>query len=427
MSAREDMLDRLAPFRDKWELLDEDQTTNDIVKAVLKKHRECQRDYDRIVDVWMDGDLATLPKKLFNFCKRNLPYKEESQADQTVRSPGGILSMKGCDCKHYSGFIAGVLDAVNRTGEYYYDWYYRFVSEELLSPSPHHVFIVVRHEDNAETWIDPVPMVGGYDTRPFYFWKYEKRPKPMALYSISGTTKKGFVHTTTVKAGGVPLGVAGRPVGKISPVNALSGYARTPARMGATGDVIQPVPAGYPSNLPQAVLTADGKLVLNKKGFPTTPQIQQIQAMLQPLIIKYSKTPYNIYWSIPGWGSGAGNIVEAMGIFGTKDFLQYPAMPSGLDKIEMGVNTILPTLVGAAANAAAPGSGAAASSVVSSNSKPATNTAVSPDLTTAQLTALQQGTAPVSTTLVQLAEANPVPALLIAGGIAYALYAIFKA
>ncbi len=64
-------------------------------------------------------------------------------------------------------------------------------------------------------------------------------------------------------------------------------------------------------------------------------------------------------------------------------------MPSGLDKLEMGINDILPSLIGMAANAVAPGSGAAASALVSSQtSSSGGNNAV--DLTGAQIQALQQ-------------------------------------
>lgn len=232
---RLDMLRVLPPFRGMEDVIDPDQSTRSIVKEMLQAHRIFADHYDTIADLWMTGQLNRVPRRLFDFCASKLRYVEEDTEEQTTRSPAGILVMREVDCKHYSGFIAGVLDAINRTGAYYYDWYYRFASEDLLDPRPHHVFIVIKGEDEKEVWIDPVPNVGGYDTRPVYYWRYDKKPKTMALKRLSGTTKQGFTSITTVSRGSMAAPTMARPIGKVQQVNPLSGY-NGPAKIGANQD-----------------------------------------------------------------------------------------------------------------------------------------------------------------------------------------------
>jgi|SRR6266850_3649234 len=234
MSLRSKMLERLPPYRERDQMIEPDQTTRDIVKEVINAHKEFAGHYDTIADLWMTGQLNKVPKKLFDFCSNSLTYVEEPKEDQTTRSPAGILEMRAVDCKHYSGFMAGVMDAINRTGEYYYDWYYRFASEDILQSSPHHVFIVLKTADEKEVWLDPVPNVGGYNARPFYFWKYDKKPKGM-LRRLSGTGQRGFVSHTTVSRDSLPMVTTARAIGKVNHVQPLAGY-RQAGQIGANQD-----------------------------------------------------------------------------------------------------------------------------------------------------------------------------------------------
>jgi hypothetical protein len=186
--------------------------------------------------------------------------------------------------------------------------------------------------------------------------------------------------------------------------------------MGAAGDRTLPVPAGYPANLPIPVMTSDGKLLLRPvvKKYLSSQEILWIQKALQPLIIQYSPTPYNIYWSVKGWGSGAGNIQVATSPLdlGTHNFLEYPRQPSGFDKVLIGLNDVLPALVGYAANIVVPGSGSFVSNAISSQTSSAKETNTSMELSPSQLQNAQQQ--PPSTGLLS-AGVSIGPLLMIAG------------
>ena len=178
--SKETILGALPPFNNQWTLLHPDQTVKDIIHEVLDKHEEFASDYDKIALYFNDRNIEKICVSLYDFCKENLPYAEETEDVQTVRSPGALLSMGHCDCKGYANFCGGVLSALNRAGKKI-NWNYRFASYDLARKTPHHVFIVV-NDNGSEIWIDPTP--GSELKEPV--WQVDKKMKDMALYKISG-------------------------------------------------------------------------------------------------------------------------------------------------------------------------------------------------------------------------------------------------
>lgn len=168
------------------------QNDKDIIKEILKTHAEHQQDYDLIYSQFDTGDIYTTCKKLFDFLKHNLRYQAETEADQTVKSPGRILSPnEKIDCKHFSLFIGGVLDAIKRNRKVNWSWCYRFASY-TNDPVAAHVFVVVTDKE-GEIWVDPV--LTYFDERKEPTYEIDK--KPMALYKLSGINDKP--ETATVK------------------------------------------------------------------------------------------------------------------------------------------------------------------------------------------------------------------------------------
>jgi hypothetical protein len=68
------MLQVLPPFEWKREMKEKDQTTRDIVKEVLAAHRAFASHYDKIADIWMKNQLNRVPRRLFDFCDKDLKY-----------------------------------------------------------------------------------------------------------------------------------------------------------------------------------------------------------------------------------------------------------------------------------------------------------------------------------------------------------------
>ncbi len=178
------LLGVLAPFQNRTKLVVDEQTTADIIKLIQQAHKLHAADYDKIAATFWAGNVEATCRKIFKFLKRNVKYDIEPEDRQSVKSPAAIIVTGGRwngknDCKHYSLFIAGILDALNRAGKNI-DWAYRFANYRLFQTSPHHVFIVVNPGKN-EIWVDPV--LQSFNQRKPYINAIDKK---MALYSING-------------------------------------------------------------------------------------------------------------------------------------------------------------------------------------------------------------------------------------------------
>jgi len=181
------LLGRLKPFGGNSKMLVRDQQVPDIISAMLSAHKMYASEYDKISQDFYSGDGVQTAKKLFEFLKKNVRYKIESDKAQRIMSPGAILSLGKNDCKNYALFIMGVLDSLKRKGLINNKIYYRFASYRLLDEIPHHVFAVIQDQQGNEFFIDPV--LSKFNERKTYYHKIDKEPT-MPLYSVSGIGAK---------------------------------------------------------------------------------------------------------------------------------------------------------------------------------------------------------------------------------------------
>ena len=201
------ILGKLSPFGQKKILLKSDQGVPDIISAMLSAHKLYASEYDKISKDFYVGNGIQTAKNIFDFLKKNVKYKIESENNQRIMSPSAIVSLSKNDCKNYALFIMGVLDSLKRKGLIKNDIFYRFASYKLLDEIPHHVFAVIKDSKGNEYFIDPV--LSSYNERKTYYHKIDKRPN-MPMYSISGVSnnrqvglfkkKKPAVTTSTATA-----------------------------------------------------------------------------------------------------------------------------------------------------------------------------------------------------------------------------------
>ena len=177
------LLGRLKSFGGNSKMLVRDQQVPDIISAMLSAHKMYAGEYDKISKDFYSGDGVQTAKKLFEFLKKNVQYKIESDKSQRIMSPSAILSLGKNDCKNYALFIMGVLDSLKRKGLINNKIYYRFASYKLLDEIPHHVFAVIQDNEGNEYFIDPV--LSTFNERKTYYHKIDKIPN-MPLYSVSG-------------------------------------------------------------------------------------------------------------------------------------------------------------------------------------------------------------------------------------------------
>lgn len=193
MVSKEKILSLLPVFRNERVLINKDQNVSDIIEQVLSAHKQNTKLYDEFAHLFNKSSLKKICDELYDFLKENVAYQEESEKEQTTKVPQGILTQAHGDCKHYSSFAGGVLDALNRQGKDI-DWCYRFCSYRILEQTPHHVFICVFDDDGSEIWIDPVP--GSEKLIPT--WNLDKytNDETMALYNVVGNSNENTVGYT---------------------------------------------------------------------------------------------------------------------------------------------------------------------------------------------------------------------------------------
>ncbi len=208
MVTKEQLL-AVLPYRDQVVLKEERQDTQDIRSEILAAHKKYAPDYDLIAHYFNTGNIVDTSRQIFDFLKRNVPYKKENGRYQTVKSPAAILLSNGSagdpygrvDCKNYALFINGVLDATQRnypSDGNGWDWCYRFASYNENDPEPGHVFSVVKI-DGKELWIDPVFTF--FNDGLMHEWEIDERPAIGGLYEISGPAdSSGTVSVNTKDA-----------------------------------------------------------------------------------------------------------------------------------------------------------------------------------------------------------------------------------
>jgi len=177
MISRAFLLHQISGFENRKNLIVEDQSTGDIIKAILDTHPKYKNDYNKIANYFKGYNEIKSCEKIWNFLKKNIRYVVESENKQFVRSPAAILKQAVSDCKCYSLFIGGICQSLGM------NFCYRFASYNEYTKQPGHVFVVVNPGTNNEIWIDPV--LSYFNYKKPYFYKIDKKPK-MAIYSISG-------------------------------------------------------------------------------------------------------------------------------------------------------------------------------------------------------------------------------------------------
>jgi hypothetical protein len=203
------LLRQLEPFRNNSRLIEANQDVKDIINGMLEAHKKFSSEYDKICHFFKASSPKETAKKIFDFLKENVKYKIEPESRQTLKSPSAIITLGnsiGSDCKCYSLFIGGVLDALKRSGENI-KWCYRFASYKMFDKNPHHVFVVLNPNTTNEIWIDPV--LHSFNEKKNFNYKIDKN---MALYTVSGVGNQtapksggGFVPSSDLISTGLSL------------------------------------------------------------------------------------------------------------------------------------------------------------------------------------------------------------------------------
>lgn len=169
MTLKEKVLARVEPFNALSVVVVDRQDTRDIVTGVLDTHQEQKAEYDKICLLFDEPTAYETGQKIWSFLRDNVRYNEETEDYQTLRTPAAILVpgvLWGADCKNYSLFTAGILDALNRRGAQI-PLAFRFARYDgKRRGQPTHVFVVMYPGSDDEIWVDPVLSRYDYHKQP---------------------------------------------------------------------------------------------------------------------------------------------------------------------------------------------------------------------------------------------------------------------
>jgi hypothetical protein len=139
--------------------------TSDIIKQMQKAHYDNSAFAKKIAYKFKGSTVKQTCRNIFNWLKDNIEYRVEPAHLQTTKSLQRLVSDGYGDCKHYSGFFAAILSALNIKHNY------RFTSYNN-STTPTHVYVVAYDERNQPIYCDAVLEV--FNTEKNYTHKIDK-------------------------------------------------------------------------------------------------------------------------------------------------------------------------------------------------------------------------------------------------------------
>jgi hypothetical protein len=164
-NTRADILTRIGRPNGTTSVVVNMHNTSDIIKQMQKAHYDNSAFAKKIAYKFKGSTVKQTCRNIFNWLKDNIEYRIEPAHLQTTKSLQRLVSDGYGDCKHYSGFFAAILSALN------IKHHYRFTSYNN-STTPTHVYVVAYDERNQPIYCDAVLEV--FNTEKNYTHKIDK-------------------------------------------------------------------------------------------------------------------------------------------------------------------------------------------------------------------------------------------------------------
>jgi hypothetical protein len=164
-NTRADILTRIGRPNGTTSVVVNMHNTSDIIKQMQKAHYDNSAFAKKIAYKFKGSTVKQTCRNIFNWLKDNIEYRIEPAHLQTTKSLQRLVSDGYGDCKHYSGFFAAILSALN------IKHHYRFTSYNN-STTPTHVYVVAYDENNQPIYCDAVLEV--FNTEKNYTHKIDK-------------------------------------------------------------------------------------------------------------------------------------------------------------------------------------------------------------------------------------------------------------
>jgi hypothetical protein len=164
-NTRADILTRIGRPNGTTSVVVNMHNTSDIIKQMQKAHYDNSAFAKKIAYKFKGSTVKQTCRNIFNWLKENIEYRIEPAHLQTTKSLQRLVSDGYGDCKHYSGFFAAILSALN------IKHHYRFTSYNN-STTPTHVYVVAYDENNQPIYCDAV--LESFNTQKNFTHKIDK-------------------------------------------------------------------------------------------------------------------------------------------------------------------------------------------------------------------------------------------------------------
>lgn len=148
-NTRADILTRIGRPNGTTSVVVNMHNTSDIINQMQKAHYDNSAFAKKIAYKFKGSTVKQTCRNIFNWLKENIDYRIEPAHLQTTKSLQRLVNDGYGDCKHYSGFFAAILSALN------IKHHYRFTSYNN-STTPTHVYVVAYDENNQPIYCDAV-------------------------------------------------------------------------------------------------------------------------------------------------------------------------------------------------------------------------------------------------------------------------------
>lgn len=96
----------------KYNLMYKEGKTDDIIAVILHADKRSASFTKNFASSLIGGDIKDTCRKIWNFVKTNVEYREDPFGVQNIKSPSEVWQTKVADCKSYSIFIGSILQNI---------------------------------------------------------------------------------------------------------------------------------------------------------------------------------------------------------------------------------------------------------------------------------------------------------------------------
>lgn len=143
------------------------QNAKEIIAQLKRAELESRRTSAQLAKVFNESDKMNVAAKVYYFLRHQIFYKAEPKSNQTAKTISRFVNDATGDCKHFSVFAVGVLNACGIPA------WFTFIGQFKDNKRPNHAYCTCLI-DNKPVIIDPCRKYFNSEARYFYKWDVKR-------------------------------------------------------------------------------------------------------------------------------------------------------------------------------------------------------------------------------------------------------------